>query len=149
VAVPSTEVGLVIRYLYLRHREEAAGREYGVKARPCAIVVALAPTRPDETGTQVAVVPISHSPPAPGEPAIEIPLAVKQRLDLDHDRSWIVLSEVNRFTWPGPDLAPLRARASASEMAFGSLPGKLMDRVLQMLAAEIRKGRLKVVKRTQ
>ncbi len=34
----------------------------------------------------------------------EIPHATKHRLELDVERSWIVLTEANRFAWPGPDL---------------------------------------------
>jgi hypothetical protein len=36
--------------------------------------------------------------------AVEIPAEVKSRLRLHASRSWIVLTESNRFTWPGPDL---------------------------------------------
>ena len=43
-------------------------------------------------------------PPHDPEAAVEIPLATKMRLGLDDDRSWIILTEANRFTWPGPDL---------------------------------------------
>jgi len=38
--------------------------------------------------------------------AVEISHETKRRLGLDDDRSWIVLTEANRFAWPGPDLRP-------------------------------------------
>ncbi len=42
----------------------------------------------------------------------------KARLGLDEARSWIVLTESNRFTWPGLDL-----RAVDSETGYyGALP---------------------------
>ena len=52
----------------------------------------------------VRVLPITHTPPANPVDALEIPAEVKSRLRLDAERSWIVLTESNRFTWPGPDL---------------------------------------------
>jgi hypothetical protein len=50
------------------------------------------------------VITIAHTPPANPADVVEIPTAVKDRLRLDHERSWIVLTESNRFVWPGPDL---------------------------------------------
>jgi hypothetical protein len=50
---------------------------------------------------QVAVAPITHSPPHDMSVAVEIPLRVKEHLGLDSERSWIMLNEVNVFRWPG------------------------------------------------
>jgi hypothetical protein len=58
---------------------------------------------------------------------VEIPVRVKQRLGLDDDRSWIVLTESNRFVWPGPDM-----RAPPIETAdgyCGPLPPALFEAV--------------------
>ena len=33
--------------------------------------------------------------------------ATKRRLGLDDARSWIMVTEGNRFAWPGPDLRPI------------------------------------------
>jgi hypothetical protein len=105
VAFPVPVPGLVIRYSYLWASEHARGQEEGVKDRPCAIVLATA----NEAGDQmVTVLPISHTLPSNPLLAVEIPAAVKRRLNLDDERSWVVLTEANRFTWPGPDLRPLR-----------------------------------------
>jgi hypothetical protein len=41
VSWPTPTPGLVIRYSYLWRNEAAAGREEGVKDRPCAIVLAV------------------------------------------------------------------------------------------------------------
>jgi len=146
---PSPEVGQVIHYGYVWHREHLDGREDGTKSRPCAVVIAIPSRRPNDTGPNVAVVPITHSPPESGHAALEIPLAVKKRLGLDDQRSWIILSEINRFVWPGPDLTPIRARSEARKMVYGSLPKKFMDKALEILGMGIRAGRLKVVKRTE
>lgn len=149
ISAPSPKVGQVIRYGYVWYREHLEGREEGNKSRPCAIVVAIPARRPNDTGPNVAVVPITHSPPDERTVALELPLSVKQRLGLDEARSWIVLDEINRFVWPGPDLAPIRARFEAQKMVYGDLPKPLIAKALSLLAREIRAGRLKVVKRTE
>lgn len=52
----------------------------------------------------VTVVPITHSPHRNPDAAIEIPSAIKRHLGLDDQPSWIVLDDLNVFTWPGYDL---------------------------------------------
>jgi len=90
---------MVIRYAYLWRSEHDKGIEEGGKDRPCAVLLAVM----DDAGDQkVVVLPITHSPPHDAAEAVEIPPATKRRLKLDDERSWIVLAEANRFTWPGP-----------------------------------------------
>ena len=144
MAIPKPEVGQVISYLYLWHRQSAAGREEAEKARPCAIVVAITPASSSEVSESVAVVPITHSPPADPTLAIELPLEVKRQLGLDDEPSWLILDEINRFVWPGPDLA-----STGDQLVYGTLPKPLTGRVLRTLATLIRTRRLKVVKRTE
>ena len=135
--LPAPLPGLVIRYSYLWHSEHLAGREEGQKDRPCAIVAALRPV--DETSeTRVLVLPVTHSPPAQAALAVEIPARVKERLRLDAERSWVVLSEWNEFIWPGPDLR--RAPGDDhSSTAYGMLPPSLFatvrDRFLALVTA--------------
>jgi len=101
--LPEPVPGLVIRYSYLWSDEHELGREEGRKDRPCAIVL----TAEERDGARpVTVLPITHSPPADDHLAVEIPIEVKRRLGLDDARSWVILSEANRFDWPGPDLRP-------------------------------------------
>lgn len=88
------EAGLVIRYSYLWFSEYEKGRDEGVKDRPCAVVLAL-PTI--DGGQRVVVVPITHSAPDDAIATMEIPAAVKKRLGLDGERSWVLLSESNYF----------------------------------------------------
>ena len=76
----------------------------------------------------MTVLPISYAPPADSRLAVEIPVAVKRRLRLDDDRSWVVLTEANRFTWPGPDLRPARSGDAAS-VACGPLPYALFEEI--------------------
>lgn len=86
------------------------------------------------------MLPITRSPPQRPEEAVEIPRAVKDRLGLDDDRSWIVLTEANAFFWPGPDLRFVPDRGPDSA-AYGSLPPKLFRLVRdRFLALRQRRG---------
>lgn len=128
--LPEPEVGLVISYSYLWKEEEERGLVEGRKDRPCAIVLAVDHPDPEAGGRkQVAVVPITHSRPRDLEVAVEIPLRVKQHLGLDSECSWVIMDEVNVFTWPGFDLRPIRT--GESRVHFGLLPPKLFDHMIQ------------------
>lgn len=79
----------------------------------------------DEAGKQIVVVlPVTHSPPADASHAVELPATTKRRLGLDDQRSWIILTESNRFVWPGPDLRPA-GPDDAADVVYGTLPDKL------------------------
>ncbi len=110
--LPEPEVGLVISYSYLWKEEEERGQVEGRKDRPCAIILAVdvADARADG-GKQVAVAPITHTPPRDPNVAVEIPARIKEHLGLDSERSWVIVEEVNIFTWPGFDLRPIRRAA--------------------------------------
>lgn len=135
MALPTPVPGLVVRYSYLWRREHLEGRDEGQKDRPCAIVAAL---RVDESGqTRVLVLPITHTPPENPSLAVEIPQAVKARLQLDDARSWVVLSEWNDFVWPGPDLRRLPGANDAS-VAYGMLPPGLFAAIRESFLAIVR-----------
>lgn len=127
---PEPQVGLVISFSYLWSEEAERGLVEGRKDRPCAIVLALENPRA-ETGKQkqVAVVPITHTPPRDLNVAIEIPLRVKKHLGLDSERSWVILDELNVFTWPGYDLRPLKDRDGRID--YGFLPPKLFASLIE------------------
>ncbi len=145
MALPKPVPGLVIRYSYLWHREYLEGREEGQKDRPCAIVAAL---QTDAAGdTRVLVLPITHSPPDQSTRTIEIPLKVKQRLRLDADRSWIVVSEWNEFIWPGPDLRRL-PNSDDSTVAYGMLPPGLFAVIRDELVGLVKARAAHPVRRT-
>jgi hypothetical protein len=95
---PVPQPGLVVRYSYLWESEAREGREEGVKDRPCAIILA---THDDEGEQRVQVLPVTHAPPADTSTAVELPPTVKVRLGLDRERSWVVVTELNEFIWPG------------------------------------------------
>ena len=142
---PTPTPGLVIRYSYLWRREHLRGQEEGVKDRPCAVLLALT----DEDGMQkVIVLPVTHTPPKDPAHAVEIPAATKRRLGLDDERSWIILTESNRFTWPGPDLRPAIVGDQTS-VACGLLPRALFEDVREKwLALFVARG-AHVVSRTE
>lgn len=142
---PDPTPGLVVRYSFLWWSEHRAGREEGVKDRPCAVVLVSL----DEDGLkQVTVLPITHSPPGDPDAALELPAETKQRLGLDGLRSWIVLDEVNRFIWPGPDLVP-RVRGDMSTVAYGHLPRALMLELRRRIGVLAKARRLRTVRRTE
>lgn len=115
MAMPKPQLGLVISYAYLWHHEHRSGQEEGVKDRPCVIILAM---RSEADGTTlVRVVPVTHSLPDDPARASELPRAVKRHLGLDSERSWIVIDEVNEFTWPGYDLRPIGR--SHDQFAYG------------------------------
>ena len=108
------------------------------------MVVIAREERPGGTGLLVA--PVTHSPPERAADAIEIPPNVKKRLGLDRERSWIVLTELNRFIWPGPDVRP----APGSDSPFyDALPDWLFVRVRKGIVSHAETGRLKATKRTE
>ena len=115
---PLPQPGLVIRFSYLWKREADAGREEGIKDRPCAVVLAI---EGQEGHPRVIVLPITHAPPQPPEDGVELPQPTKARLGLDGERSWVMVSEANVFTWPGPDLRFLTGQGPES-VAYGFLP---------------------------
>jgi hypothetical protein len=119
VSLPRPEPGLVIRYSYLWLREHHEGREEGVKDRPCAIILATS----DQAGIKTLVVPVTHSAPQPGADGLELPAILKRHLGLDAERSWVIVSESNLFTWPGPDLRRVGDRDDSS-IVYGILPPK-------------------------
>lgn len=134
----------MIRYSYLWHDEYLAGREEGVKDRPCAIVISM---RDEEGDMVVLVAPITHARPADPTEAIEIPRATKRRLGLDDDQSWIVVSELNRFVWPGPDLRPI-GREYPGRFAYGLLPAALFARVKTAIRAQAEARKLRTTARS-
>ena len=135
----------MIRYSYLWLQEHRKGKEEGVKDRPCAVVL----VKTDEDGDQVVtVLPITHSPPPADIPAVEIPRPIKVKLGLDDERSWIVLSEINRFVWPGPDLRTA-VRGDANSVAYGKLPPGFFAGVLDRFIKVYDSGKLDAIQRSE
>jgi hypothetical protein len=94
VRIPA--VGSVISYSYLWKEEHEKGQIEGLKLRPCVVMVVGA------DGGELVVAPITHSPT--NTEGIELNHALKRRLGLDDEKSWLILTEVNIFRWRGPDV---------------------------------------------
>lgn len=142
---PAPRPGLIIRYSYLWESEARQGREEGVKDRPCAIVLVILR---EGDHPIVRVLPITHAAPADPGDALEIPRVTKERLGLDGERSWVVLTEANDFIWPGPDLRPLPGR-DPSTVAYGFLPPGFMQVLRERLEQRRRQRRLRAVSRSE
>jgi hypothetical protein len=135
----------VIRYAFLWREEAARGQEEGLKERPCAVILV---TRDEEGEVLVTVLPITHTPPRDGRLAVELPHATKKRLGLDDARSWIVVTDANRFIWPGPDLRFARAGDPAST-AYGLLPAGIFNEMRDKFLAAVRARKAGQVARTE
>lgn len=96
----------------------------------------------------VAVLPITHAPPKDRQTAVELPAVTKARLGLDGAKSWIVLDEANRFTWPGPDLRPVPGKPLESAVV-GMLPPGILTIVRDRFLALAASGRATLVPRTE
>ena len=138
--IPGPFPGLVISYSYLWRRDYLDGCEEGVKDRPCAIVLS---NRLEGNDTIVTVAAISHTKPENPDMAVEIPLKVKEHLNLDNERSWVVCTEVNRFTWPGTDIRPVVIQGD-KKYSYGVLPPKLFSKITKTLVRSL----AKIVSRT-
>jgi hypothetical protein len=142
MALPTPAPGLLVSYSYLWHHQRWAGVVEGRKVRPCAIVVAVAD---DDGDTRVYVAPITHT--KPDDPhAVELSLAVKQRLGLDDHPSWIITNELNRFIWPGYDLRPV-SRDKPDTFAWGFLPVDVFAAVKRGIAAHQKSSDLSIAPR--
>ena len=136
--LPQPVPGLVLRYSYLWYDEHLVRREEGIKDRPC-VVVLVAEKEGGET--MVTVAPVMHSPPKTPAETVELPPATRQRLGLDDGRSWVVVSEINRFCWPGHDLRAMPG-SDHPKYDYGMLPPGLFRQVTSRLLACARAQRL-------
>jgi hypothetical protein len=143
--LPQPVPGLVIRYSYLWRTEQQRGQEEGSKDRPCAVILVTTDDRGDQV---VTVLPITHTPPSNPLLAVEIPAATKRRLGLDDERSWIMLTEANRFVWPGPDLRQSQS-GDLSSVAYGLLPRALFKEMAAKFCDLVAARQARVVPRTE
>lgn len=137
--------GLVIRYDFLWKEEELAGQEHGRKDRPCAII--LASKQRDDESRNVILCPITHSPPSPGESAVEIPPAVARNLNLDSEQSWIKTHQVNTVQWHKDYIPYGVVPAYEGQWAFGQLPYELGKQAFEQVHEQSRQRSLENVRR--
>ncbi|WP_328805335.1 hypothetical protein [Rhizorhabdus histidinilytica] len=101
-----------------------------MKDRPVAVVVVV---QTADGIDKVLVVPMTTTRPSKDQAAIEVPDAVRRQLGLKADRSWIVVSEWNEFSWPGFDLRPINRKSG--EISYGALPAGLFRRIRDAIVA--------------
>lgn len=145
MAFPEPVPGLVIRYSYLWQWEYERGQEEGVKDRPCAVVTVVTNNQGNKA---VTVLPVTHTPPSDAALAVEIPHATKQRLGLDDARSWVVLTEANRFAWPGPDVR-MKEPGDPASIAYGLLPHALSKKIIKKFGDVVEARLARMVPRTE
>jgi hypothetical protein len=127
---------LVISYSYLWAREYDRREESGRKARPACVQIIIAR---GESGTVVALFPITGQLPQAGRTALEIPEMEARRIGLTIP-SWIMVDE-----WNLDDLA--KSPHIADSRPIGSLSPVFMKRVRGEAAARIRDRRYRSVPR--
>ena len=99
----------------------------------------------EAAGPLILVAPVTHIVPEKSTDAVEIPPNVKKQLGLDAARSWVVVTQLNRFIWPGPDIRPM---PDTDAPFYDALPDWLFERVRSGVLQHSGQGRLKVIKRT-
>lgn len=139
---PEPAIGLVIRYDFLWSHEREKGYEEGAKVRPCVIVTAI--VRKATGDTEILVAPITHSPPAEGTVAIEVPHKVGRHLGLDDARSYIIANEANSVSWDDPGIVPVQP---GKQWAYGRLPKGLYDQLRATMLDLVSKRKLKAADR--
>ncbi len=95
--------------------------------------------------TELLVAPITHSPAKPGE-GIAVSQSVKRHLGLDDEPSWIIVTELNRFLWPGPDI---RKAPGGDTPLYSAMPAKLFEQVRQAISNHAMASRVRIPKRTE
>ena len=143
-------VGLTICYSYLWYKElRASQRVEGLKYRPCVIVLSYESIKGLPGRFVADVAPVSHGR-QDDDGAVEIPVAVKRRMGLDSEHSWIITTEINRFIWPGPDLHPARHSDSPNETYWhwGVLAADIFQSAKAQIVARRLDRSLLVVPRT-
>ncbi len=141
--LPKLEPGLVPSYGYLWKWQDEMGDDTGEKNRPCVIVLA---TENNDGDTVVMVVPVTSRQPRPDRGSVEIPAKVQAHLGLDGERCWVIIDEVNKFIWPGPDLSPLPGQPG--KFHYGFIPPKLYKKIIVGCTAIAKAHQLRSVTRT-
>jgi hypothetical protein len=128
--------GLVISYNYLWAREYDRHEESGRKARPACLQIIIAG---GESGTVVALFPITSQPPRAERTALAIPEMDAHRIGLTIP-SWIIVDE-----WNLDDLA--KSPHIADSRPIGLLSPAFMKHVRAAAADRIRARRYRSVPR--
>jgi hypothetical protein len=90
------------------------------------------------------VLPVTHRPPAAPDGGVPIPPRLKRSLGLDDSPSFVITTEANAFTWPGPDL---RAIPPSRDLVYGRVTKEFFVTVAKSFAANRKRG-APIVRRT-
>ncbi|TWF52094.1 type II toxin-antitoxin system PemK/MazF family toxin [Neorhizobium alkalisoli] len=136
--------GLVIRYDFLWKEEEKTGLESG-KDRPCSIVL-ISAERADGA-KDVLLCAITHTPPASGETAVKIPIAVARHLGFDDMPSWIKTDQVNLLKWEKGRIPHGVSQVRPGEWFYGMLPRSLGEQAFNQVREKAHARTLRTVRR--
>jgi hypothetical protein len=70
---------------------------------------------------------------------------VKRHLGLDDERSWVVVTEGNKFVWPGYDL---RKVPNTNRFDYGFLPPRFFNAIRDAFVAAFKAGKATTTPRT-
>ena len=141
MAFPEPKPGFVVRYDYLWTHEAAAGRDQGKDRPACLVAASDSQTRP----RFVVLWPITHAPPGGNTIGIEIPAKVKQAIELDDGRSWVIISEHNIDKWPNAGLTPIPGKPGVFSCGF--VPPGLFAQIKARLVELARQNKSGAVRR--
>ena len=127
MSYPVPRTGLVLRYSFLWSEEAKVGQSEGSTDRPCAVVLAVETSGGEY---EVAVVPITHSPPRGRQAHVALTSEESRLAGLDSEPHWVVVEETNGFFWPGFDL---RLLPGTDHYDYGVLPKSALRRVIEAL----------------
>ena len=108
------------------------------------MVVALGDA--EGTAPKLFVAPITTQPPVDPGAAIEVPNTLKKPAGLDAARCWVVLTELNIFRWPGPDVRPVEGNPDRSPI-MGAFPARFYESIREGVQGHIDARRFSEVDR--
>lgn len=150
--------GMVINYGYLWARQVNEGLTHGEKFRPSLILA----VKQEDDRKMVYVSPVTHTPPFYPEESLIIPMEERTRLGFDTHHayeagekpldlatpktSWLMLSEVNKFEWPGTEIRSVPRRTEKRQF-YGFISGKFLAAAQNKLRDMVDLKRFKTVAR--
>jgi hypothetical protein len=139
---PDPQIGQIVRFDYLWRREAHSGLKDGLKIRPCAVIVAR--RRLDTGDFEVLLAPITHSPPSQPSEGYALPEQARPITGLDHQKSWLITSELNEVRWTDAGFTPARPE----QWLVGQLPRRLAIKVNFDVLAAIKAGQMAIIRRS-
>jgi hypothetical protein len=89
--------------------------------------------------------PITHTEPTPPSVGIEISSEDSKESGLDDQRSWVIVSEVNKVSWSSGRFE----RTNFGKWEYGELPEQVMMAIREAIVARVSAGQMDVIDREQ